>query len=390
MTPSSTLIRLSLAAALALPVAAQRPQHAAQHPVRQLLRELTDAPGPSGFEEPVRKIMVAHMMPLADTLRYDGLGSVIARQGASGPRVMIDAHMDELGGMIRRIRPDGFMNMQMLGGWLDQALPGQRWVIVGSHGDVPAVTTILDAHIATPAQRTHLMPRGTIFLDAGARNAADVARLGIAKGDPVAPWSPMEVLANGRYVAKAWDDRIGLAVMIEMMQRLAQAPHANRVYYAATVQEELGMRGAKSAAAVIKPDLAIALEVGIAGDVPGTNPDSAQEKLGGGPALFLYDSSQLPNRKLVAFIEAVARENHIPLQTEEILGGYGDDSSVIQKTNGGVPTVNLTIPTRYTHAHNSMIQRSDFDATVKLMVALVQRLDATTVTQLRSFGPTKP
>ncbi|MGH9393305.1 MAG: M42 family metallopeptidase [Terriglobales bacterium] len=360
---------------------------AANDPVIPLLRSLTTAVGPSGFEEPVAKIMASEMGPLAQSLRYDGLGSLIAQQGASGPRVMIDAHMDELGGMVRRIRPDGFVSMQMLGGWLDQALPGQRWVILGSHGPVPAVTTIWDAHITPPAERARVIPRDSIYLDTGARSAAEVAALGIAKGDPIAPDSPFEVLAHGRYVAKAWDDRIGCAVMIEMMKRLAAAgSHPNQIYYAATVQEEIGERGAAAAAELIKPDIGLALEAGVTSDVPGVSPESAQEKLGGGPGLFLYDSSALPNRKLVAFVEQVAAEAGIPLQTD-LVSGYGDDSSVIQKSNGGVPTLNLVIPTRYTHAHNGMIDRADFDRMVDLMVALVQKLDAPTVARLRSFQP---
>src|SRR6185312_2093148 len=231
-----------------------------------------EASGPSGFEEPVAKIMAASMGPLASApVIHDGLGSVIAQQGSTGPRIMIDAHMDELGGMIRNIRPDGFMTMQMLGGWLDQALPGHRWTIVGSKGPVPAVTTIWDTHITTAAERGRVIPRNTVFLDVGAHTAAEVAALGIGKGDPVAPWSPFEILNGTRYVGKAWDDRVGCAVMIEMMQRLAHAPHANSIFYAATVQEEIGERGATTSVEVIKPDLAVALEAGIPRDVPGTD-----------------------------------------------------------------------------------------------------------------------
>jgi endoglucanase len=373
---------LAVAALAVAPLAAQTPPDA----VTQLLRQLTQAPGPSGFEEPVAKIMAAELGPLtAGTLQYDGLGSLIAEQGNSGPRIMLDAHMDELGGMVRRIRPDGFLSMQMLGGWLDQALPGQRWTIIGSHGPVQAVTIIPDVHIAGAAERGRMIPRDEIFLDVGARSAADVAALGIAQGDPFVPWSPFEVLANQRYVGKAWDDRIGCAVMIEVARRLAQAPHPNQIFYAATVQEEIGERGAATATEVIKPDIGIALEAGITSDVPGVSPEAAQERLGGGPGLFLWDPSELPNRKLVAWIEAVARQAGIPLQTD-LVGGYGDDSSVIQKSNGGVPTVNLVIPTRYTHAHNGMIQRSDFDRTVDLVVAILQHLDHAAAAQIRDFS----
>lgn len=358
-----------------------------QDPVIQLFKKLTSAPGPSGFEEPVTKIMVDEMKPYADRITYDGLGSMIAVQGGSGPRIMLDAHMDELGGLIRRITPDGFLSMQMLGGWFDQALVDQRWWIVGSKGPVLAVTGIRDVHIAAPEERSKVFPRDSLFLDIGAKSAQQVHDMGVEPGDPVVPDSPFEIL-NGtqNYLAKAWDDRIGLAVMIEVAHRLAHSPHANQIFYASTVQEEIGMRGAQTAADVIKPDVAIALEVGIVKDVPGVKPEEAQEVLGGGPAVFLWDFSELPNRKLVAFIKDTAAANSIPLQYD-LISGYGDDSAAIQKSNGGVPTVNLTIPTRYTHSHNGIINRGDFDHTVDLVTALVKKLDAAEVSKLRNFAP---
>ncbi len=360
---------------------------AQQDGVTQLLQSLADAPGPPGFEEPVRKIMVEYMKPLADKISYDGLGSVIATQGSTGPRVMVDAHMDELGGVIRRITPDGFLTMQMLGGWLDQALVDQRWIIIGSKGPVRAITGIRDVHIVPPEERTRVYPRESIFLDVGAKSAAEAQRMGIGPGDPVVPDAPFAVL-NGtdNYLGKAWDDRVGCAVLIEVMRRLARAPHPNQIFYAATVQEEIGLRGAHTASDVIKPDIGIAIEGGVVKNAPGVRPEESQVNLGAGPALFLYDSSALPNRKLVSFIKQVAAEKAIPLQFD-LVQGYGDDSAEIQKSNGGVPTVNLVVPARYTHAHNGVINRADFDHMVDLVVALIQKLDQETVTRIRDFTP---
>lgn len=359
----------------------------AQDSTQKLFAELTNAPGPSGFEEPVARIMVRELQPYTMPITFDGLGSLIAAQGNTGPRIMLDAHMDELGGMIRRITPQGFLSMQMLGGWLDQALVDQRWEIIGSKGPVLAVTGILDAHIATPEQRDLVIPRNSIYLDVGAGSADEVKAMGIEPGDPVVPDTQFTVLNGTRnYLAKAWDDRIGCAVLIEVARRLATAPHANQVFYAATVQEEIGLRGAQTAAEVIKPDIGIALEVGIVKDVPGANPELAQESLGAGPAVFLYDNSELPNRKLVALIKDVAARKSIPLQYDLVVG-YGDDSAAIQKSNGGVPTVNLVVPTRYTHSHNGIINRGDFDRMVDLVTALIESLDAGEVARIRSFAP---
>jgi putative aminopeptidase FrvX len=357
----------------------------AQDRIVSLLQQITDTPGPPGFEEAIRTVMVDAMKPFASSLTFDGLGSIIATQGTQGPRVMVDAHMDELGGVVRRVTPRGFLTMQMLGGWLDQALVDQRWIIIGSKGPVRAVTGIRDIHVVPADERTRVYPRDGLFLDVGAKTEAEVAAMGLAPGDPVVPDAPFTVL-NGtdNYLAKGWDDRVGCAVVIEAMRRLATAPHPNQILWTITVQEEIGLRGAESAAVIVKPELALALEGGITGDVFPGHPEETQVRLGGGPGIFLFDSSALPNRKLTALIRQTAAEKKIPLQTD-LVQGYGDDSAEIQRSNGGVPTINMVVPIRYTHSHNGIMNRRDFDQMVDLLVAVLQKLDAGTVAKIRDF-----
>lgn len=220
MDVSKAIARISVAWVLL----AACPAHAQDRTV-DLLRTLSEAPAPPGFEEPVRKIMVHELSPYADAITYDGLGSVIARQGDRGPRIMLDAHMDEVGGMVRHVTSDGFLSMQMLGGVLDQALPDQKWIIIGSKGYVHAVTGLRDIHGMSPDDRGKVFPHDSIFLDIGARSSADVAAMGIEPGDPVAPETSFAVL-NGtqRYMGKAWDDRVGCAVLIEAALRLRDIP----------------------------------------------------------------------------------------------------------------------------------------------------------------------
>ena len=363
---------------------------AAQQPDRteQLLQRLSDAPGPPGAEEPVRAIMVPEMKPFSSApIRYDGIGSVIAQQGTAGPRIMIDAHMDELGGMVRRVTPNGFLTMQMLGGWLDQALVDQRWLVIGSKGPVHAVTGIRDIHIVSPEERTRVFSRDQLYLDIGAKNAAEAAAMGVTPGDPVVPDSPFTVMNGSKnYLGKGWDDRIGCAVLLEAMRRTMAMPHPNTLLYVATVQEEIGLRGARTASQTVKPDIGIAIEGGITGDTAGARPEETQAKLGGGPGIFLYDTSTIPSRKMVALVRRTAAAKGIPLQTD-LVQGYGDDSAEMQMNNGGTPTVNLVVPVRYTHSHNGIVNRGDFDGMVDLVVALLMQMDQKTVDGLRDFTP---
>jgi endoglucanase len=169
------------------------------------------------------------------------------------------------------------------------------------------------------------------------------------------------------------------------MRRLTNAQHPNHLFYAITTQEEIGLRGAQTAAEAIKADVGIALEAGITGDVFPGHPEETQARLRSGPGYFIHNTSELPNRKLVAFVRKTAADKQIPLQAD-LVQGYGDDSAEIQKSNGGVPTICLVVPVRYTHAHNGIMNRQDFDQAVELVVALLQRLDAGAVKEIRDFA----
>ncbi len=383
---------LTVAVALALTSGAAPEMLGAQalDPTAQLLRELTEAPGPSGFEDAVRSIVVGAYRQLGATIEYDGLGSVLATLPGSpdGPRIMVTAHMDEVGLMVQHVTPDGFVLVKNLGGWLDQAFPDQRWSILGRNGPVHAISGLPTVHVTPAAQRGRVWGLTEIFLDLGARSAAEVAALGVRPGDGIAPVSPFTALPNGRYAAKAWDDRVGLAVMIAAARRIRaegiRVPA--RIVWVATVQEEVGLRGAQTSVQLAAPDLGISVEAGVAADFPGIGPSQAQERLGAGPGIFLLDSSMIPNRKLRDFFFEVAGAQGIPLQPD-VLTGYGEDGAQIQLYDSGRPSVNMTVPTRYLHAHTGVIQRSDFDQAVELLIQVLRRLDAATVTRLSSFEP---
>lgn len=356
----------------------------------RLMKALTEAPGPPAFEEAVRALVVSEYRALGAAIEYDGLGSVLATLpgNEAGPRVMVTAHMDEVGLMVQHVTSDGFIRVKTLGGILDQALPDQRWTILGRNGPVVAVSGLRTTHVTPPSQRSQVWPLEQTFLDVGATSREEVERMGVRPGDGIAPLSDFLVLPNGRYAAKGWDDRVGLAVMIAAARRIRaegiRLPA--QVAWVATTQEEIGLRGAQTAVDLARPDLGISLEAGVAADYPGIAPTQAQERLGAGPGIFLLDSSMIPNRKLRDFVFDVAAGAGVPLQAD-VLTGYGEDGAEIQRFDTGRPSVNLTVPTRYLHGHTGIIQRSDFDQAVELLIQLLRRLDAETVARLASFEP---
>lgn len=356
--------------------------------IARLLEELSNAPGPSGFEGPVREILVREMRALGVETSNDGLGSVIGvfHGSQERPRIMLAAHMDEVGAIVRYITPEGMVKFQRLGGWLDQALVDQRWIIMTNKGPVSALSGLRSVHVTPPEDRGRVTPGDEVFLDVGARSRVEAEGLGIRPGDAIVPSSSFAELARGRYVGKAMDDRLGCVMLLETLRRLKEqsVKPPNTIYFVGTVQEEVGLRGAHTAVAAVEPDLGISLEAGIAADHPGGRPDLSQEKLGAGPTLYLADGAMLVNLKLRDFFDRVAAENKIPVQTEVTMGG-AEDSAELQRFGAGRPALNFAVATRYLHSHNSEIDRADLDRAVDLLVKALNLLDAKTVAGISRF-----
>ena len=353
-----------------------------------LLMQLSDIPGPSGFEHEVRKRMKMELTPYADKFKTDGMGSLIAeRVGPKGaPKVMMSAHMDEVGLMVRYVTSDGYVKIQTLGGWLDQALIGQKWQILTSIGTVIGISGIKTPHVMSSEEKNRITKKDQIFLDVGASSKQEAEEtLGIKPGDPIAPYTKSESLnKNHVLVGKAWDDRAGLAVMIGTLSKLKDITLPCTLYSVSSVQEEVGLRGAHTSSYSVSPDIGINLESGVAGDYPGITQDEAQERLGKGPAIFLHDSSMIPNTKFRDFAVNTAEEIGINLQYN-VLSGYGQDGAEMQKTNSGCPVINITVPTRYLHSHNSVIDLNDVVDAIELTTALIKKLDQKTVSSIQTF-----
>jgi endoglucanase len=293
---------------------------------------------------------------------------------------MLAGHLDEVGFMVKSITKEGYIKFLPLGGWWGHVVLAQRLIIKTRKGDVLGVVGSKPPHELRDEDRKKVLEIRDLYIDVGGTSDWDVKkRLDIRPGDPIIPDSPFTVMANPNvYLAKAWDNRIGCALAAETARRLDGVAHPNTVFAVATVQEEVGLRGAQTSAFKVQPDVAFALDVGIAHDTPGCEGD---EKLGGGPLIVVYDATSIPNRPLLDLVIDTARRLKLPLQFESVERG-GTDAGRIHMTGQGVPSISMGVAARYIHSHVSMIDRRDFEATVKLLVALVKRLDKKTVAGL--------
>ena len=350
----------------------------------RLLKDLTDAPGVSGHEEPVRRVMRRYLEPLGE-VTTDNLGSIIGRKSGrpGGPKIMLAGHLDEIGFMVTRITDDGYLKFQTLGGWWEQVMLAQRVEVLARGGVVPGVIGSKPPHILSAEARKKVFEKKEMFVDVGAGSRAEAEEFGIRPGDPIVPVCPFTVMRNEKLLmAKALDNRFGCAAAIEVLRRLQGQPHPNEVYAVGNVQEEVGLRGASTTTYAIAPDIGFALDVGIAGDTPGIGPDEAQGRLGDGPVILLYDSSMIAHVGLRDLVLDTARAENIPVQFDLIPAG-GSDAGKIHIFGAGVPTLVVGVPVRYIHTHASIMHRGDFENAVKLIVAVVQRLDEETVRQLK-------
>lgn len=349
-----------------------------------MLKELTDAKGIPGNEREVREVMKKYIEPFADELTTDGLGSLIAKKVGKqgGPNIMVAGHLDEVGFMITKIDDKGFLRFQPVGGWWGQVMLAQRVTIVTRKGDVTGIIGSKPPHILSAEARKKPVEIKDMFIDIGASSLEEASEWGVRPGDMVVPYFEFTVMNNEKMLlAKAWDNRIGCAIAIDVLKQLKGVDHPNVVFGVGNVQEEVGLRGAKTASAKIKPDIGFAVDVGIAGDTPGISEREAMSKMGKGPQIVIYDASLVAHKGLRDLVTDTADELNIPYQFESIPGG-GTDAGSIHLTHNGVPALPITIATRYIHSHAAMLHRDDYENAVKLIVEVIKRLDRETVDKI--------
>lgn len=343
----------------------------------KLLKELCEAHGAPGFEDAIRAIYRREIEPLVDRIETDGIGNMIAireGRGASPKKVMLAGHMDEIGFVVKHVDDKGFLKLSPLGGFDPKTLIAKRVMVMTSHeGPRLGMIGCKPIHIMTPEDRKKMPTVPELFVDIGLDG--DAAKKAVEIGDPVTLHQEC-VQVGDRISGKSLDNRVSIYTLIETMKRVDN-PNVE-IYAVATTQEEIGLRGAMTAAHRIEPDLGVAIDVTLACDIPGAKPEERISSLGGGVAIKVHDSSSISHPKLVRAMRDIAREKEIPFQMEILTAG-GTDAGGIQRGGSAVPAITLSVPCRYVHTVVETVSERDLEATVALLAEFLNRAETVDV-----------
>lgn len=345
-----------------------------------MFRTLTELQGVPGDEKRVRNYMEEQLSPSADKMIYDNLGGVFGVKHGNGPRVMVAGHMDEVGFMVTQITDNGMIRFQPLGGWWSQVMLAQRVQVMTDKSIIPGVIGSIPPHLLTESQRNKPMEIKNMLIDIGADDKADVLQLGVKPGDSIVPICPFTPMANEKKIlAKAWDNRYGCGLAIELLKEVQNETLPNELYAGATVQEEVGLRGATTAAHLIQPDIFYALDASPANDMSGSKDEFGQ--LGKGALLRIFDRTMITHPGMREFILDTAETHDIPYQYFVSQGGT--DAGRVHTANDGVPSAVIGICSRYIHTSSSIIHVDDYAAAKELLTKLVKTTDQSTVDTIR-------
>ncbi|WP_332697568.1 M42 family metallopeptidase [Halalkalibacter lacteus] len=344
----------------------------------QLFKTLTELQGAPGYEHNVRKFVRSELVKYTDEIVQDRLGSIfgVKRGLEDGPKVMVAGHMDEVGFMVSSITKNGLIRFQTLGGWWSQVLLAQRVQIMTDNGPVIGVIGSTPPHLLEETQRKKPMDSKQMYIDIGADDKEDVGKIGVKPGQQIVPICPFTPMANNKKIlAKAWDNRYGVGLSIELLKELHNEEIPNILYSGATVQEEVGLRGAQTAANMIRPDIFFALDASPANDAIGGK--DAFGQLGKGALLRIYDRSMITHRGMRDFVLDTAESNDIPYQY--FISQGGTDAGRVHMSGDGVPSAVVGICSRYIHTAASIVHIDDYAAAKELIVKLVKTTNRSTI-----------
>ena len=337
------------------------------------LEKLSNVCGVTGREEEARKLLIKLMKQHVDKINLDKLENVIAiKEGKKGsPKVMIAAHMDEVGLMVKTITKEGFVQFAKMGGIDDRILLAQNVIIHTQEGPLQGIIGSKPPHIQKEEERKKIVTYDNLFIDIGAENLKDANKMGVKIGDPISFDVKYSKIGKELVTGKAFDDRVGCAIMIETLKQLKN-PDCT-IYAVGTVQEEVGLRGAATATFGVDPDVGIALDVTVAGDVPGVKEFDTSLKMGKGPVLTVADSGLITHPKILRLLMDTAEENKIAFQLETGLPGT-TDAARMSLTRQGVPSGTVSIAVRYIHSPTGMLSLKDAENSAKLTSAAIQKI----------------
>ncbi|MCG1145440.1 M42 family metallopeptidase [Staphylococcus epidermidis] len=345
---------------------------------KALLKSLTDVNGISGHEMQVKSLMKDYLTPVSDEIVEDRLGGIFGKKNAThGTKsLMISGHLDEIGFIVTQIDEQGYIYFTPIGGWWNQVMLSQKVTITTENGkEIRGIIGSKPPHALSPEERKKPVDIKNMYIDIGVGSKEEAKEAGIELGNMITPYSEFESLANDKYLtAKAFDNRYGCALAVDVLQQLKDENIDINLYAGATVQEEVGLRGAKVAANLIKPDLAIAVDVGVAYDVPGMTSEKNEGKLGDGPLAILMDATSIAHNGLRKHIKDVAEHHNIPVQWATTPGG-GTDAGSIHVANEGIPTITIGVPLRYMHSNVSVLNIDDYTNSVRLITEIVRSLN---------------
>jgi len=343
-----------------------------------LFRTLTEFPSAPGFERELRAYVKEAMTPYTDEFVQDRLGSLfgVLRGEANGPKIMVAGHFDEVGFMVTGITDNGMIRFQPLGGWLSSAVSSQRLNIITPQGTVTGVVGSTPIHLLSEEERSKAGDIRKMFIDIGADSREEAQSYGVAPGQQIVPICPFTPLANPKKImAKAWDNRYGVGLAIELVKALHGKKLPNTVFAGATVQEEVGLRGARTAANLLSPDIFFGLDASAAADMSGDR--QAFGQLGQGALLRILDPTMITHRGLIEYVQDTADTHRIKYQYYVSQGGT--DAGAVHTSGIGVPSAVIGICSRYIHTATSVIHSDDYAAAKELLIKLIEGLDSTTL-----------
>lgn len=340
------------------------------------LKQLVEANAISGHEQAVKKVVQNHLATEYPTYEMDKLGSLIYKHGDHGPKIMLAIHMDEVGFVVRYIDDNGFIYFMPVGGWWNQVMLAQKVRITTKSGKTyDGVIGSKPPHVLSAEERKVPVDIKDMYIDLGVYSKQEVEELGIGIGDMICPIGDMQQMANPDFVmGKAFDNRIGCYVVSEVLKNIAHKNIDSQVYGVFTTQEEIGLRGATTSSNMVDPDIAIAVDTGIAGDTPKMTNNDSMSKLGDGPQIMVMDGGTFGNPQLREVMLDIAKKHNVKVQLDFTPGG-GTDAGKMHLAHDGAPAMSISIATRYIHSHISIINLKDVEMLIELLTAFCENMN---------------